>query len=467
MLENRELKNSMHHSAISDDTICALSTANGMGAIALIRVSGKDAISLVSKVFSKPLEETKTHTAHFGVLKNEKGELLDEVLATVFQGTKSFTGEPTVEIACHGSVFIQKEILNLFLRNGCRLANPGEFTMRAYFNGKMDLSQAEAIADLIAADSKKVHEIAMNQMRGGYSDNIGELRQKLTDFASLIELELDFSEEDVEFASRTELNDLIIELKKRLTHLVESFSYGNALKNGVKTVIAGRPNAGKSTLLNALLNDERAIVSEIEGTTRDTIEEDLFIAGVKFKFIDTAGIREAVDEIEKIGVQRTMNEMKKSSFVIYLFDAEKLPAADVLSDLNEFSIPSEKLIVVANKVDKQIDSNLKQHLKQYSLLEISAKEKIGLDSLKNELAKKVTQEHQESDTIVVNARHHEAFSNALKDLIKVEEGLEMQIPGDLLAMDIRSAIRNLASITGEITTDDLLGNIFANFCIGK
>lgn len=456
----------------SEDTICALSTAQGIGAIAVIRVSGSDAINIVSKIFSKPLVNVESHTAHFGTIKNKQGEsdndeIIDEVLATVFQGEKSFTGEPTVEIACHGSVFIQQEILSLLLKNGCRLANPGEFTMRAYFNGKMDLSQAEAIADLIAADTKKVHEIAMNQMRGGYSDHIAELRQKLTDFASLIELELDFSEEDVEFASRTELYKLVEELKERLEKLVKSFGYGNALKNGVKTVIAGRPNAGKSTLLNALLNDERAIVSDIAGTTRDTIEEELVIDGVRFRFIDTAGIREALDEIEKIGVKRTFSEVEKSSLVLYIFDAQELTEEEVLSDLKDLKTGDKPLFVIANKIDKLEEKTFGAKLSAFNLIKISAKEKTGLEELENQLVKKVAAEHHESDTIVVNARHHEAFSKALTDLEKVEESLNAQIPGDLLAMDIRSAIRHLSSITGEITTDDLLGNIFANFCIGK
>ena len=452
---------------ISNDTICALSTANGMGAIAVVRVSGKEAIEIVSKVFSKSLIDVNSHTAHFGTLKNQHGDLIDEVLATVFQGSKSFTGEPTVEIACHGSVYIQQEVLNLLLQNGCRLANPGEFTMRAYFNGKMDLSQAEAVADLIAADSKKVHEIAINQMRGGYSDNIAELRQKLMDFASLIELELDFSEEDVEFASRKELYDLVETLKTRLVKLVNSFGYGNALKNGVKTVIAGRPNAGKSTLLNALLNDERAIVSDIAGTTRDTIEEELIIDGVRFRFVDTAGIRDAVDEIEKIGVQRTFTEVEKSSLIVYIFDINELSEEEVLEDIEKLNVNDKPFFVVANKIDQDNQPKLSKKLTAFSPLLISAKEKTGIEALQKKLVEHVSQNAQESDTIVVNARHYEAFSNALSDLEKVEIALNDQIPGDLLAMDIRSAIRHLSSITGEITTDDLLGNIFANFCIGK
>ena len=452
---------------INEDTICALSTANGMGAIAVIRVSGKDALKITSKIFSKNLVDKASHTAHFGTIKNADGEVIDEVLINVFQDGKSFTGENTTEIACHGSVFIQREILALLLKTGCRMAQPGEFTMRAFFNGKMDLSQAEAIADLIASDSKKVHEVALNQMRGGYSDQIQELKQSLMDFASLIELELDFSEEDVEFASREELNKLILTLKSKLSQLVSSFAYGNALKNGINTVIAGRPNAGKSTLLNALLNEERAIVSSIAGTTRDTIEEELFIDGIRFRFIDTAGIRAAKDEIEQIGVERTLSEVKRSQILLYMFDINELTLEEVEEDIAQLERTGVDLLVIANKLDLYPEKAKKIEKLNYPLITLSAKEKSGLEDLKNALVQLIEKDHNESDTIVVNVRHHEAFSNALADIIKVEEGLAQQIPGDLLAMDIRSAIRNLSAITGEITTDDLLGNIFANFCIGK
>jgi len=454
-------------SAISNDTICALSTANGMGAIAMIRVSGAQALEITSKIFSKDLTLVPSHTAHFGTIRNAE-EILDEVVVTVFHAGKSFTGEPTTEIACHGSVFIQRELLNLLLTSGCRMAEPGEFTMRAFFNGRMDLSQAEAIADLIHSDSKKVHQIAMNQMRGGYSDHIADLKQQLMNFASLIELELDFSEEDVEFASRTELYALLEQLDKRLTQLTESFAFGNALKNGIQTVIAGRPNAGKSTLLNALLNEERAIVSEIAGTTRDTIQELLIIDGVQFKFIDTAGIREASDEIERIGVERTLTEVGRSRVLLYVFDQNELSADEVLEDLAKLERDGLDVIVVANKADLADKyAALQLVTERYTTVFISAKQKDGIDALKTALLSSIGEGFSEMDTIVVNARHYDAFSKALADIQNVRQGLDSGIPGDLLAMDIRSAIRNLASITGEISTDDLLGNIFANFCIGK
>ena len=454
--------------SVSNDTICALSTANGMGAIAVIRVSGKEALTITSAIFSKDLTQKDSHTAHFGIIKDAQGLPIDEVLVTVLQEGKSFTGENTTEIACHGSVFIQQEILRLLLDNGCRMAEPGEFTMRAFFNGKLDLSQAEAIADLIAADSKKVHQIALNQLRGGYSDNIGNLKQRLMDFASLIELELDFSEEDVEFASRTELHALLEELTKKLTDLTHSFAYGNALKNGINTVIAGRPNAGKSTLLNALLNEERAIVSDIAGTTRDTIEEQLTIDGVNFRLIDTAGIREASDEIERIGVERTLKEVSKSNILLYVYDANALTPGEVHHDIQQLEREGLDILLIANKVDQLPEGAVfpSTDLK-YTTVPISAKQQEGLDALRQVLSTSVNALGSESDTIVVNARHYAAFSKALEDIRKVEQGLAAHIPGDLLAMDIRSAIRNLSSITGEITTDDLLGNIFANFCIGK
>lgn len=454
--------------SVPADTICALSTANGMGAIAVIRVSGKEALTITSAIFSKDLTTKESHTAYFGVIRDAEGLTVDEVLVTVLNEGKSFTAENTTEIACHGSVFIQNEILRLLLDNGCRLAEPGEFTMRAFFNGKLDLSQAEAIADLIAADSKKVHQIALNQLRGGYSDNIGNLKQQLMDFASLIELELDFSEEDVEFASRTELHKLVEELTEKLTNLTNSFAYGNALKNGINTVIAGRPNAGKSTLLNALLNEERAIVSEIAGTTRDTIEEQLTIEGVNFRFIDTAGIREASDEIERIGVERTLKEVNKSNILLYVYDAAALSSTEVTSDIQKLEREGLDILLIANKVDQLTKGTvLPTSELSYQTVSISAKEKSGLDTLLKALTLSVNALSSESDTIVVNARHYEAFSKALEDIKKVEIGLSQHIPGDLLAMDIRSAIRNLASITGEISTDDLLGNIFSRFCIGK
>lgn len=453
----------------SEDTICAIATGTAVAAIAVIRVSGKDAISMVETIFSKPLINQSSHTVHFGVIQDEQGEPLDEVLVTVFQDGKSFTGEPAVEIACHASPYIKTNLLKLLVANGCRMADPGEFTMRAFFNGKMDLSQAEAIADLIAADSAKSHALAMNQMRGGYSNEILDLKQKLIDFASLIELELDFSEEDVEFASREELWQLLALLKKKLSSLISSFSIGSAIKNGVQTVIAGRPNAGKSTLLNVLLNEERAIVSDIAGTTRDTIEAELVVDGVVFRLIDTAGIREAEDEIERIGVSKTMSEVKKSAVLIYVYDAKALTREEVEKDLEALSNGSSKIIVLANKMDITDESApaLSEKWKDIPVIPTTAKTGEGITQLKAQFQAFVQDGIGESDTIVVNARHLNIFAETLKDVEKIELGLQQQIPGDLLAMDIRSAIRNLSAITGEISTDDLLGNIFANFCIGK
>lgn len=458
---------------VNQDTICAISTGSGAGAIAVIRVSGQNALKITSKIFSKDLEKVDSHTANFGIIRNERNEIVDEVLITVLKEGKSFTGENTTEIACHGSKFIQQQIIALLFKNGCRMAEPGEFTMRAFFNGKMDLSQAEAIADLIASNTAKSHQIAMNQMRGGYSSDIKGLKQELMDFASLIELELDFSEEDVEFASRTELKKLVDTLQLKLQRLVDSFEYGNAIKNGVNTVIAGRPNAGKSTLLNSLLNEERAIVSPIAGTTRDTIEEVSIIEGVEFRFIDTAGIREATDEIERMGVEKTLQEVDKSSVMMYVFDLSDISIEEASLDLEKLTRSNLKTLVVANKID-EVDFNSiadsqawKNFIVKYQVITISAKQKEGIDSLKSALVSSFSEDFSEDDMIVVNARHHEAFSNAKLDIDKVEQGMDMQIPGDLLAMDIRSAIRNLSTITGEISSDDLLGNIFANFCIGK
>src|SRR5690554_544485 len=452
---------------IEKDTICALSTANGVGAIAVIRVSGENALRLTSNIFSKDLTKVTSHTVHFGTIRNADNTVLDEVLITVLHKGKSFTGEDTTEIACHGSSYIKQQILQRLLQEGCRIAKPGEFTMRAYFNGRMDLSQAEAIADLISSDSQKSHEIAMNQMRGGYSDKIQDLRQRLMDFASLIELELDFSEEDVEFANREELHNLVKELKERLRLLTESFAYGNAIKNGINTVIAGRPNAGKSTLLNALLNEERAIVSDIPGTTRDTIEERLNINGLLYNFIDTAGIREATDEIEKLGVERTFSEVKKSNILLYVFDANELTKEEVQEDLTKLERDGLSILVLANKTENKTEEDYDEYTNKYPVIAISAKEQQGIEVLKEELLKIAATLASESDTIVINARHHEAFSNALQDMYKVEEALELEISGDFLAMDIRSAIRHLANNKGRINKEELIGNIFANFCVGK
>jgi len=452
---------------IQQDTICALATADGVGAIAIIRVSGIDTFKIVENIFSKSLIDKDSHTAHFGVIKNEN-EIIDEVLLTVFKNPKSFTGEDSVEIACHASPFIQQEILKLLLHNGARMAKPGEFSMRAFMNGKMDLSQTEAIADLISSTSKIQHKVALNQMRGGFSSDLQDLRQQLLDFASLIELELDFSEEDVEFADRSQLENLVVEIKDKITQLIKSFELGNVIKNGVPVAIIGRPNAGKSTLLNAILNEERAIVSQIAGTTRDTIEEKIIIEGIEFRFIDTAGLRQTTDEIEKIGVERAMNELNKSSIYIYLFDMYELGVEDVNKDLS--TLPNNiKRIVVANKSDLVSDEKvLEFNNSDIDLITISAKEKDSIELLKEKLLKEIKlDEIDENQSIVTNARHYDALKNSFNAIEKVELGLQNQITGDFLAMDIRETLEHLGEITGNVTNDELLGNIFANFCIGK
>lgn len=449
------------------DTICALSTPHGVSAIALIRLTGKDSIETVNKCFTKDIINTKGYTVHYGsILDNSK--IIDDVIVTVFKGPNSFTGENTVEIACHGSLFIQQRIIEVLLQCGARLAEAGEFSKRAFFNGKFDLSQTEAIADLIHSQSEAAHQIAVQQMRGGFSNDLKNLRNQLIHFASLIELELDFAEEDVEFADRTELINLVSTVANLVTRLAQSFKLGNAIKNGVNTAIVGRPNAGKSTLLNALLNEERAIVSDIAGTTRDTIEETLILEGVEFRFIDTAGLRETTDTIEQIGVQRALAEVQKSTVYLYLFDLDNLTLSEVKKDLSE--LPNEIAhIIVANKVDvaseKQIEAFKSSDLNP---IFISAKNNNTIHELQEQLLKTVDiSELSTNQTIVTNIRHFEALKRAEEDLLKVTEGLQNGLSGDFIAMDIRQALHHLGTITGEVSTDDLLENIFANFCIGK
>lgn len=452
------------------DTICALSTANGLGAIAVIRVSGPKALEITSGVFSKDLTGKTSHTAHFGYIKSADGQLIDEVLVTVLQKGKSFTGEATAEIACHGSVYIQQQILQLLLENGCRMADPGEFTMRAYMNGKMDLAQAEAIADLIASRSSMAHSLAMKQMRGGFSRELQQLREQLIQFASLIELELDFSEEDVEFADRTQLNNLVREIISVVARLKESFSTGNAIKNGVPVAIVGAPNVGKSTLLNVLLNEERAIVSDIAGTTRDVIEDEIVLDGISYRFIDTAGLRETEDVVESMGIERSYKKAKEALIVLYLLDERNTNAEATLNELADFRSnylnEGQQLIVIVNKRD--LLSEAFDFLAEYSPVFISAKERSNLEELLGRLRESVTISGVgEEDVIVTNSRHFDALQKAHSDLLKVLEGLENGITGDFVAMDIRQAIHHLGSITGEISTDDLLGSIFSKFCIGK
>lgn len=459
------------------DTIIALATASGVGAIAVIRLSGDKAIEIADAYFKavkkgKKLVDQDTHTLHLGHIVDGP-RTVDEVLVSVFKNPNSYTGENTVEISCHGSVYIQQEILQLFLRNGCRMADAGEFTLRAFLNGKLDLSQAEAVADLIASDSEASHQVAMQQMRGGFSNEIQLLREQLLNFASLIELELDFAEEDVEFADRQQFKDLVARIQLVLKRLIDSFAIGNVIKNGIPVAIVGEPNVGKSTLLNALLNEERAIVSDIAGTTRDTIEDEIIIDGVAFRFIDTAGIRETEDVVESIGIKKTFEKISQAQVVVYLFDLsnENTNISHIQSELasikNKF--PLKQLVVIGNKADK-IDTTALAELKTEipELIAISAKEKTGIDTMTNALTQLIeTGALHNNETIVTNSRHYDALQKALNEINKVSDGLELGLSGDLMAIDIREALYFFGLITGEVTTDDLLGNIFANFCIGK
>ena len=469
----------------NQDTIIALATPAGMGAIAVIRLSGDNAISIVDQFFkskhkNKSLREEKTHTIHLGHLI-EHDRIIDEVLISIFKNPNSYTGENVVEISCHGSIYIQQEIIQLFIKNGVRLANPGEFTLRAFLNGKLDLSQAEAVADLISSDSKACHQIALQQMRGGFSTEIENLRQELLNFASLIELELDFAEEDVEFANRDDFQRLIIKISSVLKRLIESFAYGNVLKNGIPVAIIGEPNVGKSTLLNALLNEEKAIVSHIAGTTRDAIEDELIIDGVAYRFIDTAGIRETKDVIESIGIKKTFEKVAQAQVIIYLFDAaiignrkykiQKQLLKLVTNEIDKIKaqFPDKKLIVIANKVDllsnKEIDI-LNETLKNTLLL--SAKNKEGIHKLTEELTAQVNKGAlSNNQTIVSNSRHFEALNKAQEEINNIQKGIDNNLSSDLIAIDVRQALMHLGEITGKVTTEDLLGNIFANFCIGK
>ena len=458
------------------DTIVALATPSGAGAIAVIRLSGPEAISIATALFSsvsgKKLSDQNSHTVHLGHIKDGE-KVIDEVLATIFKNPNSYTGENVVEISCHGSNYIQQEIIQLCLRNGCRMAQAGEFTLRAFLNGKMDLSQAEAVADLISSDSAASHQLAIQQMRGGFSSEIKKLREELLNFASLIELELDFAEEDVEFADREEFQKLISRITTVLKRLIDSFATGNVLKNGIPVAIVGEPNVGKSTLLNALLNEERAIVSDIAGTTRDTIEDEITIGGIGFRFIDTAGIRDTKDVIEGLGIRKTFEKIEQAQVVIYLFDAEKFQVASSKFQVEIETIrnkyPLKNLIIVANKVDKLSKEEIKNLQSSISNLQlVSAKKEIGLKELEAQLLDFVnTGALRNNETIVTNSRHYDALLKALEEIIKVQEGIDANLSGDLLAIDIRQALYHFGEITGQVSNDELLGNIFANFCIGK
>jgi tRNA modification GTPase len=472
---------------IPTETIVALATPSGAGAIAVIRLSGKDAIAIAAQVFvsvsGKDLTKQKTHTIHLGHIVSE-GKTYDQVLVSVFKNPHSYTGEDVVEISCHGSTFIQQQIIQLLLRKGTKIAQPGEFTLRAFLNGKLDLSQAEAVADLIASDNEASHQIAMQQMRGGFSNEIANLRQELLNFASLIELELDFAEEDVEFADRTQFHELLNRIEFVLKRLIDSFAIGNVIKNGIPIAIVGEPNVGKSTLLNALLNEERAIVSDIAGTTRDTIEDELVIDGIGFRFIDTAGIRETTDHVESIGIKKTFEKIEQAQVVLYLVESSQL--SDVDSQLSVAKLkkeieqirnkyPNKTLLTVINKKDLlssemiiKLETELTTDNQQQQTLFISARNNIGIDELKQTLLSFVnTGALRNNETIITNSRHYDSLLKALEEIQKVKWGLESNLSSDLMAIDIREALFHFGEITGEVTNDELLGNIFANFCIGK
>lgn len=465
---------------IYNDTIVALATPSGAGAVAIIRMSGKDAIAIASQVFQsvsgKDITKQKTHTIHLGTVVDGT-KVFDQVLLSIFKNPNSYTGEDVIEISCHGSTFIQQQIIQLLLRKGCRMAQAGEFTLRAFLNGKLDLSQAEAVADLIASDNEASHQIAMQQMRGGFSNEIAKLREELLNFASLIELELDFAEEDVEFADRTQFNDLLNRIEFVLKRLIDSFAVGNVIKNGIPVAIVGEPNVGKSTLLNALLNEERAIVSDIAGTTRDTIEDELVIDGIGFRFIDTAGIRDTKDVVESIGIKKTFEKIEQAQVVIYLFESFKfqVSGSEYIKEIEKVKnkYPLKPLIVVVNKMDLVTEEEVVKIREQLETLNVkqilmSAKEKQGIDELKNLLLSFVnTGALRNNETIVTNTRHYDSLLKALEEIQKVKFGLTSGLSSDLMAIDIKQALYYFGEITGEVTNDELLGNIFANFCIGK
>ncbi len=462
---------------IPHETIVALATPSGAGAIAVIRLSGANAIAIAAEVFEsvsgKDISNQKTHTIHLGhVVDGTK--VYDQVLLSIFKGPNSYTGENVVEISCHGSVFIQQQIIQLLLRKGAKMAQAGEFTLRAFLNAKLDLSQAEAVADLISSDNEASHQIAMQQMRGGFSNEIAKLREELLNFASLIELELDFAEEDVEFADRTAFYELLTRIEFVLKRLIDSFAVGNVIKNGIPVAIVGEPNVGKSTLLNALLNEERAIVSDIAGTTRDTIEDELVIDGIGFRFIDTAGIRETKDVVESIGIQKTFEKIEQAQVVLFLVDSSQLSDDSLEALKSEIEqiknkYPLKTLLVIFNKMDlmtTELVESIKSEISNALL--ISAKNKLGIDELKNQLLSFVnTGALRNNETIVTNTRHYDSLLKALEEIQKVRFGLDNNISSDFMAIDIRQALFHFGEITGQVSNDELLGNIFANFCIGK
>lgn len=461
---------------IDKDNIIALATPAGSGAISVIRVSGSKSIEITDSLFKSKdgskLLDKKSHTITLGEI-SDKNRIIDEVLLSLFIAPKSYTGENVVEISCHGSSYVHNEIIKLFIDNGCRAARAGEFTLRAFLNGKLDLSQAEAVADLISSRSSASHKIALNQMRGGFKSDIEQLRQQLLDFASLIELELDFSEEDVEFANLKELKVLIHKIKDAISELINSFAMGNVIKNGIPIVIVGEPNTGKSTLLNTMLNDERAIVSEIPGTTRDTVEDELILNGVNYRFIDTAGIRITKDKIESIGIKKTFEKVESSSIVLYMLDSS-VTDSNKINDSKEIinkmikDFPDKNLVIVVNKIDIGDSKLIESHFNDFNHVCISAKDGINIDKLKHQISSCIDlNEINTNSSVVTNSRHYDLLCKSSVEIENVLKGIDDKISGDLLAIDIRQALQYLGELTGEVTNDEVLGNIFSKFCIGK
>ncbi len=458
---------------LNDDTISAIASSPGSGAIAIIRLSGSRAIEITDQIFcskdkKKKLIDQDAYTIHYGLIKDQN-EVIDEVLISVFRAPKSYTGEDSIEISCHGSLYIQQRILNLLIKTGARTASPGEFTQRAFLNGKLDLSQAEAVADLIASESAAAHKVAFQQMRGGFTSDLKNLRYQLLSFISLIELELDFSEEDIEFADRAKLQSLISTIKEKISELLNSFELGNVIKKGIPVAIVGEPNVGKSTLLNVLLNEDKAIVSEIAGTTRDAVEDVISLSGILFRFIDTAGLRKTDDAIESLGIERTIQKIENAEIVLFMIDAKDKQACEKVFEIKERA-KDKKLILVVNKIDKSesIFNEKISDCKDFETVQISAKHKQNINVLTETLLKTVHYTPAgKSDTIITNTRHFELLQKAYDATLRVDQGLTAGISGDFLAQDIREILNFIGEITGEFTTDEVLGNIFDNFCIGK
>ncbi len=457
------------------DTITAIATPNGNGAIAIIRISGSESFNIIQSVFlmknSKLLSENEIRALHYGNIK-DNSEFIDEVMVAVFKAPHSFSGEDSVEIYCHGSIYIQKRILELIIEKGARIANPGEFSQRAFLNGRMDLSQAEAVADLIASTSKASHQIAINQMRGGFSNVLKQLREKLLTFSALLELELDFSEEDVEFANRPQLKELLYEINNVLINLLESFKLGNVIKNGIPVAIVGKPNVGKSTLLNSILNEERAIVSHIPGTTRDTIEDTFIIDGITFRFIDTAGLRNSDDEIENLGIERTYQKIEQALIVLFMVDIAETSFEDIIKELNDFkehiTDKDKKFIIIINKIDLMVETpNHFRELIDLDTIFISAKRKENISMLKDMLLKSINIEDYNNSTILTNTRHYDSLFKAQNAVEKINLAFDNKIPTDLIAIDIKDVLYHIGSITGEVTNKEILGAIFSKFCVGK